>query len=98
MPEAADHVIWSRDHRAWWGPNRGGYYTDLSQAGRYTLSEAARLTAGSNPRCGSTLAKGVKSDVAVYEHLAHDFALNDRPRRKGVQRRHTFIQREAPSE
>lgn len=32
-------LIWSNYHRAYWGPNGGGY-SDVAGAGRYTLGEA----------------------------------------------------------
>ena len=37
-------VIWSHEHRMWWGPDRAGYVADLVNAGRYTFQEAADIT------------------------------------------------------
>jgi hypothetical protein len=36
------YVIWSNEHRGWWGPARRGYVPDLESAGCYTR-EAAML-------------------------------------------------------
>lgn len=36
-------VVWSTEHDAWWGPNRGGYTSSLMQAGLYTEAEARRI-------------------------------------------------------
>lgn len=41
--EVSDYVIWSNEHRAWWGPEHRGYYTHLSAAGRYSRDEALRI-------------------------------------------------------
>lgn len=45
---AADYVIWSFEHRAWWRPGRWGYTDDLEQAGRYTRREAEAIVADAN--------------------------------------------------
>lgn len=33
-------LVWSNEHRAWWGPNRSGYTSIVERAGRYTLGDA----------------------------------------------------------
>ncbi len=35
-------LIWSNYHRAWWGPNGGGYSTSEETAGRYSTKDALR--------------------------------------------------------
>jgi hypothetical protein len=40
------YLIWSNEHRAWWGPDSLGYTTVLEKAGRYTKAEADHI-------CGS---------------------------------------------
>lgn len=42
------YVIWSNEHRAWWGPNRWGYTPHLREAGLYPRGEALMIarTAG----------------------------------------------------
>jgi len=41
------YVIWSYEHRMWWGPNHAGYVDDLADAGRYTAPEAGRIVTNS---------------------------------------------------
>lgn len=36
-------LIWSFEHRAWWGPNRRGYVQTVDQAGRYSAVEACEI-------------------------------------------------------
>lgn len=40
--------IWSNEHKAWWGPNKSGYFTHLLQAGHYTYDEARKIISDSN--------------------------------------------------
>src|ERR1700733_2994021 len=42
-------LIWSGEHRAWWGPHRSGYFTDKQSAGRYSLQEAILATRHDGP-------------------------------------------------
>jgi hypothetical protein len=41
------YLIWSFEHRAWWGPDECGYTEDLAQAGRYSADDAGRIVTGS---------------------------------------------------
>lgn len=41
--EREEWLIWSNEHRAWWGPNNCGYPKDVSNAGRYTFAEAREI-------------------------------------------------------
>lgn len=34
------YVIWSNEHRSWWGPDKCGYRTKLENAGRYSRDDA----------------------------------------------------------
>lgn len=34
---------WSNGIAMWWGPNQSGYFSDLNQAGRYTMSYARAI-------------------------------------------------------
>lgn len=36
-------LVWSNEHRAWWGPNGRNYYWGIESAGRYTLAEAQKI-------------------------------------------------------
>ncbi len=48
MTAATDtvYLIWSFEHRKWWGPNESGYVADIVNAGRYSreCAEAICLT------------------------------------------------------
>lgn len=33
-------LVWSNEHRCWWGPNFSGYTNDVLQAGRYTREQS----------------------------------------------------------
>lgn len=46
MPDA--YVIWSFEHKAWWGPDRRGYTLRLSEAGRYDKLAAEDIVADAN--------------------------------------------------
>lgn len=35
-------LVWSNEHKAWWGPSSSGYRLKVEQAGRYTWAEALR--------------------------------------------------------
>jgi hypothetical protein len=41
-------LIWSHKHEGWWGPNRAGYFADLTRAGWYTEAEADKIVNGMN--------------------------------------------------
>lgn len=38
-----EYLVWSNEHRAWWGPNNCGYYTAMDSAGRYTREQAIAI-------------------------------------------------------
>lgn len=37
------YVIWSNEHRRWWGPGENGYVVRLADAGCYTRSRAVEI-------------------------------------------------------
>jgi len=37
------YLVWSNEHRAFWGEDRSGYVNDHRKAGRYTLAEATDI-------------------------------------------------------
>lgn len=41
--DGADYVVWSNEHKAWWGPNNRGYANRLGNAGHYTRDEALKI-------------------------------------------------------
>lgn len=44
-----DVLIWSSEHHAWWRPDRSGYTTFRSAAGRYSFEDAWEATSGCGP-------------------------------------------------
>jgi hypothetical protein len=62
---AGEYLIWSHEHRAWWGPGRSGYTPRLSQAGRYSHAEALRLCAEAMP--GTSTDMGALPELPVLE-------------------------------
>lgn len=47
--EQQEYLIWSHEHRQWWAPNLEGYVSEVSQAGRYSWHEVAKLTVNHVP-------------------------------------------------
>jgi hypothetical protein len=45
MNTEPDYLIFSYEHRAWWGPNHSGYTQRLHEAGRYSQGEAIDICA-----------------------------------------------------
>ena len=45
FPRAGLWLVWSHEHRGWWGPNHRGYVSTVAAAGRYTPQDAARIVA-----------------------------------------------------
>lgn len=43
------YYIWSYRHHQWWGPNRAGYTSALSQAGQYNAADAGGIMLGALP-------------------------------------------------
>jgi hypothetical protein len=43
------YLVWSHEHRQWWGPNRCGYTARMSLAGRYSHREALDICANAAP-------------------------------------------------
>lgn len=60
------YVIWSFEHRQWWGPDHSGYTDQLGNAGRYDAAEAGRIVTNSV----------LGEEVAILEQTA---ALNGAP-------------------
>lgn len=45
---AERYLIWSNEHKAWWGPNSQGYTTCMQRAGRYSREAAISICNGAN--------------------------------------------------
>ena len=43
MTAEDQYLIWSNEHKAWWGPGRAGYSHRLKRAGRYSREEALAI-------------------------------------------------------
>jgi len=48
MSDAAEYVIWSFEHGAWWRPGSWGYTRELAEAGRFSKAAADRIVADAN--------------------------------------------------
>ena len=50
----SEYLIWSNEHRAWWGPGSAGYRRRVEDAGRYSHAEAIDICTNAMPgRLGS---------------------------------------------
>lgn len=58
------YLIWSNEHRAWWGPKSCGYTKAASRAGRYGREEAIYIC--SHARDGWSTGD-IPSEVPVLE-------------------------------
>ena len=59
------HLIWSKEHDAWWGPRECGYYTNILVAGVYTKERAEQISAMSN---GDEEAVSIESVLNRYRN------------------------------
>ena len=56
-------LIWSNEHRAWWGPGRHGYVESIGAAGRYSEAEALDICTNAIP--GTSRAIGMLPELPV---------------------------------
>ena len=61
----SEYVIWSFEHRAWWGPSHRGYTPHLDDAGRYSKRDAGDIVTS------SVWCEEVAMLVAVAEQNGH---------------------------
>jgi hypothetical protein len=64
------YLIWSNEHRAWWGPGRCGYDRHLSMAGRYTRAQAVEICRDAIP---TAMHIGMISEIPVRLEDVHAF-------------------------
>lgn len=64
------YLVWSNEHKAWWGPEHRGYTRIISAAGRYDRDEALAI-AGTRGG-GWVLNKGNPDELAIPEQDAID--------------------------
>lgn len=60
-----NYLIWSNEHRAWWGPARQGYKRRVGDAGRYTQAEALGICTEAMP--GTSISLGMLPELPVRE-------------------------------
>jgi hypothetical protein len=48
MAQDSSWLIWSNEHRAWWGPAQHGYVFSRADAGRYTFQKAMQIVMDAN--------------------------------------------------
>lgn len=58
-----DYLIWSNEHRAWWGPDRAGYRKRVAEAGRYSHEQAIQICFEAMP--GTTQRIGMLPELPV---------------------------------
>jgi len=64
------YLVWSNEHKAWWGPEHRGYTRIIANAGRYDRDEA--LTIAGKRGGGWYLNKGNPDEIAIPEQDAID--------------------------
>jgi hypothetical protein len=57
------YLIWSHEHKRWWGPGESGYTRHVSQAGRYSHADAVAICAKAIP--GNAKALGALPELPV---------------------------------
>lgn len=68
--EQGKYLVWSNEHRAWWGKDHCGYTRIIANAGRYDRDEALKI-AGTRDG-GWRLNKGNPDEIAIPEQDAID--------------------------
>jgi hypothetical protein len=58
-------VVWSEEHRGWWGPGRVGYTPSLEHAGRYSQADAVAI----EHRANRYLPAGTYNEIAMPDPL-----------------------------
>jgi hypothetical protein len=59
----SEYLIWSNEHRAWWGPGRSGYVTRIEHAGRYSYEQALDICTEAMP--GTSRQLGMLPELPV---------------------------------
>lgn len=44
----SNYLIWSNEHKSWWGANHRDYTNNIDFAGRYSEEEALKICNGAN--------------------------------------------------
>lgn len=88
----SEYVVWSNEHRAWWGPSHAGYRAKLADAGRYTRDDALAICHGAR---GGREHNDNPSEVPLLLADAEAFWPDDRPEWEYMRRRLRVL-RECP--
>ncbi len=64
------YLVWSNEHKAWWGAGHRGYTRFIERAGRYDRAEALKIA--STRDGGWRLNKGNPDEIAIPEQDAID--------------------------
>lgn len=64
------YLVWSNEHRGWWGPGRCGYSVGLQKAGRYNREQALDICRGAIASAGHL---GAIAEIPVRERDVRDF-------------------------
>ena len=65
-----DYLVWSNEHRAWWGPFHAGYVKRVSDAGRYTRQQALDIC---QRALGTAGQMGIFAELPVRLRDVEDF-------------------------
>lgn len=64
------YLVWSNEHRRWWGPGRRGYVNELSRAGRYNYRQAIEIC---RDALGTAAHMGMLAELPVRLDDVHAF-------------------------
>lgn len=64
------YLIWSNEHRGWWGPGSSGYVKSVSAAGRYQREEALAIC---RQALGTAGYMGMLAEIPVREEDVRAF-------------------------
>jgi ribosomal protein S27AE len=64
------YLVWSNEHRRWWGPGQCGYFDRVSQAGRYSREQALAIC---RQALGTAGHMGIFAELPVLLRDVEDF-------------------------
>lgn len=70
MKDSEDYLIWSNEHRSWWGHARRGYSKGIKDAGRYSREQAIDICRSDIPQASHV---GLIAEVPVREADLFEF-------------------------
>lgn len=78
------YVVWSNEHRCWWGADHKGYRATLAEAGRYSRDEALKICRGAR---GGRQFNSNPSEVPLLLADAEHFWPDDKPEWSAARRK-----------